>query len=284
MSKLFHYVYIPAVLTQPIQQCTLEYNDSNAIEILINTLKKHYESVSVPSVSLDQMKQQLQSTVNNKNIDLSTVNDHIIQQMYNNVTIDQIILYNNKLVTSYTGLAMYVDDRGQLKNLSRNQRASSIAQSCQQSIDVLGDVFIARYYDNDETFIRFDFTLDELNQHSDIFISISQLTKSSNDPQLIDRQLRNTLGSNQLKYCALGLFGCYNEAKHRCARCKNISYCSAEHQRLDWKRHKQASCSSNNNNNIMNVQQSHMLHNKQHGTAAGHHGHTHDGIHYHGSH
>ena len=39
-------------------------------------------------------------------------------------------------------------------------------------------------------------------------------------------------------YCAV----CLKPADKACARCKNIFYCCLEHQRCDWKRHKNMSC------------------------------------------
>lgn len=35
---------------------------------------------------------------------------------------------------------------------------------------------------------------------------------------------------------------CQQEATHRCSRCKLTWYCSTEHQKQDWKRHKTSVC------------------------------------------
>lgn len=35
---------------------------------------------------------------------------------------------------------------------------------------------------------------------------------------------------------------CQKEATQRCSRCKQAWYCSAEHQKQDWKRHKTSVC------------------------------------------
>jgi hypothetical protein len=58
---------------------------------------------------------------------------------------------------------MYVDDQGVAKELPVNTRGSMIAQSCGMAVQVIGDAFIARQFDDDEGFKRFDFKMSDLN-------------------------------------------------------------------------------------------------------------------------
>ena len=43
-----------------------------------------------------------------------------------------------------------------------------------------------------------------------------------------------------VKRCGQGFLACEKSGELRCARCKDIWYCSAECQKQDWKRHKAA--------------------------------------------
>ena len=49
------------------------------------------------------------------------------------------------------------------KGLPRNTRASGVAAACGKSLDVSGDAFLARVFDNEDDFKRMDFALSEVS-------------------------------------------------------------------------------------------------------------------------
>jgi len=177
------------------------------------------------------------------------IDDSTIQQIFSMTSVDTIPLINNKLSTSYTSVQMYVDDKGQLKKLPVNQRATDILRMCGKNIEVLGDAYIARYYDDEKEFKRLSFTLDEY-LHDTVWKLVSRISNDSvagKDAATTDDALRTVLGErDSLARCTLGITGCMNPANKKCARCKNISYCSAECQKRDWPRHKRV-CKKDNN-------------------------------------
>lgn len=62
--------------------------------------------------------------------------------------VDSIPLVLNTKAVGHVGVNMYVDDKGTAKGLPTNVRASTIAQACGKMIEVKGDAFIARVFDN----------------------------------------------------------------------------------------------------------------------------------------
>jgi len=61
------------------------------------------------------------------------------------------------------GINMYVDDQGTIKGLPLNARATQIAQMVGLPLEVRGDAFVARFFDDDDGFDRLDFTLADLS-------------------------------------------------------------------------------------------------------------------------
>lgn len=62
--------------------------------------------------------------------------------------VDSVPLLLNTKAVGHVGVNMYVDDKGTAKGLPTNIRASAIAQACGKLIEVKGDAFIARVFDN----------------------------------------------------------------------------------------------------------------------------------------
>ena len=63
----------------------------------------------------------------------------------------------------YVTVQMYMDDSGEIKGFPMNERATKIMQACQtkRNTPVFGDVFISRYYDDENIFRQ--------TQHHNIF-------------------------------------------------------------------------------------------------------------------
>ncbi len=62
--------------------------------------------------------------------------------------VDSVPLVLNTAAVKHVGVNLYVDDKGMAKNLPVNTRASAIAQACGRLLEVRGDSFIARVFDN----------------------------------------------------------------------------------------------------------------------------------------
>ena len=76
---------------------------------------------------------------------------------------ETIPLVVNRPDNQYQCINLYVDDQGTIKGLPVNPRATQIAQMCGLLLEVRGDAFIARFVDDEDTFLRQDFTLADLS-------------------------------------------------------------------------------------------------------------------------
>ncbi|TYZ63192.1 hypothetical protein PybrP1_012941 [[Pythium] brassicae (nom. inval.)] len=152
--------------------------------------------------------------------------------------VDSFPLVVNTRAENHVGVNMYVDDKGTAKGLPTNRRASAIAQACGRMIEVRGDAFIARIFDNDDDFERLDFRLSEVTMDAEwVLIGKRQSIASAGgaSPSAAPSAPARALPS-AVHVCAAAM--CSANGTLRCSRCKAQHYCSAKCQKLDWKTHK----------------------------------------------
>jgi hypothetical protein len=94
---------------------------------------------------------------------------------------------NNTKEASYIGINMYVDDRGTPKGLPLNRRATAIAQQCHRMVNVMGDAFIGKIFDNEDDFNRLDFTMNDLSGDAAWMKMASMQAKKSAGPGAAER-------------------------------------------------------------------------------------------------
>jgi hypothetical protein len=62
--------------------------------------------------------------------------------------VDSVPLVLNTPAVQHVSVNLYVDDKGTAKGLPVNARASAIVQACGKMLEVRGDAFIGRVFDN----------------------------------------------------------------------------------------------------------------------------------------
>ncbi|KAF0685971.1 Aste57867_22223 [Aphanomyces stellatus] len=225
--KQFSIVYIPSVETEELQewQLDLPVDVDGQIACLTERLRAHFKSKS-GSASTEEQKEAFRKQILSQLPKGATVNDQMMAMMLQMESlVDSIPLILNTPAVKHVGVNLYVDDKGTAKNLPVNMRASAIAQACGKMLEVRGDAFIARIFDNDDAFVRMDFKLSEINADAEWFkVAMTQNTKQGATSSSSDRQ------------CASP--SCSSKGVHRCSRCQSEFYCSQACQKSHWRVHK----------------------------------------------
>mmetsp|Transcript_13814 Transcript_13814/g.37338 ORF Transcript_13814/g.37338 Transcript_13814/m.37338 type:complete len:341 (+) Transcript_13814:39-1061(+) len=159
----FKYVYLPADTQLPPEERTMTIPEGEEKEVscLMDGLKEHFKSTGTLSdAAKEAHKQSILSQLgeNASRVDLSQLDMVTGMQMVENVA----LLANSKDV-GFVGVNMYCDDQAIAKELPLNPRACQIAECCGKMVQVRGDVFMARIFDNEDNFKRLDFTLGDLS-------------------------------------------------------------------------------------------------------------------------
>jgi hypothetical protein len=91
-------------------------------------------------------------------------NDAMLDVMADSQTVDIVPLIPALKPGGFISVTLYVDDKGNAKELPLNSRATALVSACGANpTDVLGDAFVARAYDNEaEDMKRLDFSLRDM--------------------------------------------------------------------------------------------------------------------------
>jgi len=248
MSKKFCVVFVPANEQQDVEEWSLEIAKGDEVGCLIDRLKQHYRDydkqaqTKVDAASREQHKKRILEEAKKysggKDVEPPSGFFDQLMDMYQ---IEPYPLLLNRKSTEFVGVNLYVDDHGMLKSLPHNKRASAICATVGKPCNVLGDAFIGRFFDNEDEFKRYDFTLADISSSD-----VEWMKKARAENSQTASENAKTLESAQ---CAHGHTGCGVQPKLRCSRCKNIGYCSQDCQKKDWKRHKPVCLSSSKSRN-----------------------------------
>jgi len=189
-----------------------------------------------------KMKKKRQKNELKEKMPGGEVPDEFFEQMLTMNMVNSIPLLNPTKVTDFIGVNLLTDDQGSMKNLLHNIRASSVTHEIGKPLKVLGDAWIARIQDDGlDLFQRMDFTLADLRSDAEWLkkAKVINLQAIGRDTKQEMQNLMNAASKKSaLKQCAMGFNGCETPTRFRCGRCQNMWYCSQEHQKKDWSRHK----------------------------------------------
>ncbi|EER01247.1 MYND finger domain protein, putative [Perkinsus marinus ATCC 50983] len=159
----FTYVLIPADSNEPIQELKSPQVDLEN-DTFVKQLKVYFASKSDES-SLDKQQFLAQLSAHAKQDVSKSVNPEMLEKLMSMTTVDILTLALPVPKTSYTGVSMYVDDKGVAKNLPVNVRAQGLTSACGLiGNQIRGDAFVGRMYDDGkDKWFRMDFRESDLN-------------------------------------------------------------------------------------------------------------------------
>ncbi|KAG2433668.1 hypothetical protein HXX76_008039 [Chlamydomonas incerta] len=161
-AKRVKYVYIPADVHEPIQEREIDVPEGREVECLLDCLKDHFKAAggNKTAAQREAQKQQLIARVGAESA--AKLSDQMMAVALDMQMVETVPLLVNNRDNGYVGVNMYCDDQAQVKELPLNMRASNIADCCGKPMQVNGDVFLARLFDNDDAFVRLDLGLPEV--------------------------------------------------------------------------------------------------------------------------
>ena len=261
VTRSFKTLYIPADDTKTIEEWDIKYNNATEVSCLIDRLKAHFtsrgcEGDEQKAALRENVRQQLIETMKKQNSPHADkpIDDAMIDMILQMSAVDCVPLQNNKFSTGFIGLMMYVDDQGKSKGLPVNNRATRVTFECGIPTQVVGDVVIARNFDDENNFRRMDFTLKEFVEETQWKSDAMKANKEKSANGDKTKELQNLLSKTQslgtqvvsqaaaLQTKSCSFAGCELDGTLRCSRCKRSWYCSQACQKRDWKFHKANVC------------------------------------------
>ena len=116
--------------------------------------QKHFAKSSVSGDALEKIKDEMRSGLGAN----APVTDDMVSMAAGLTLVETVGVLPQSPVTGNVGVSFYCDDRGVMKGLPINRRASEIASICLGSpMQITGDTFVARVYETEEEFERRDF-------------------------------------------------------------------------------------------------------------------------------
>lgn len=157
------YVFIPCDNTESIEELEFELPPGKECESFLDHLKKHFcrsgggktaaQKAAHRKAILDQLGPE----------SAGKIDQGVLEAATDLQMVENIALLPNSPASNYVAVNLYCDDEAQIKNLPLNPRASQIACCCGRMLEVRGDAFLARVFDNEDDFKRIDFTLSEVS-------------------------------------------------------------------------------------------------------------------------
>ncbi|RLN48304.1 hypothetical protein BBJ29_001535 [Phytophthora kernoviae] len=246
----FYVVYIPSDESKSLEEWTVDLPADKEAQLgcLTERLRAHFKA-GATSVSKREQEETFKKQLLSQLPKDATITDEMLQMMLQmDSLVDSVPLVLNTPEAKHVGINMYVDDKGTAKGLPTNVRASAVAQACGRMIEVKGDAFIGRVFDNDDDFERKDFRLSEVTGDAPwVQMGKQQAAASAagNGGAAAGAALAKAKAPGKVmlpgsiqRVC--GADRCSKNGTLRCSRCKSQYYCGPECQKADWRLHKLA--------------------------------------------
>lgn len=175
LPKDFAYVMIP--VQGDMEECRFPAVNELGTDPFIEHLKTYFGR---QGESADQDLLLKQMSVHAKKDLRSEVSPDLAAKIMLNPSLDIFPVSVPHKFNNTTAVSLYVDDKGQAKNLEFNRRAMGIVQACGYPVqEFRGDIFLGRVFDNDDDWRRVDFTLADCSSDAAWVKSTKQIREAS---------------------------------------------------------------------------------------------------------
>lgn len=171
--RSFKCVFIPADVNQPLQEEVIVQTADRALSAMLDHAKTRFAQTKLTGEGLKEFQHKLKQ-------EHASATSELVQKLADLTMCEVVPLLPHTKQTHFIAVNLVVDDKGVSKNLPLNPRVNSICARCGLTLQVRGDVFLCRQFDNDEGFYRLDFTLADL---SDDWKTVSN---AQTDPNWMD--------------------------------------------------------------------------------------------------
>ena len=147
----FYVVYVPANADKGLEEWAVELPSDKEAQLgcLTDRLRAHFKGSATSQSTQQQEQETFKQQLVAQLPEGATLTDEMFQMVLQmDSLVDSIPLVLNTPSVKHVGVNMYVDDKGTAKGLATNVRASAIAQACGKMLEVKGDAFIGRVFDN----------------------------------------------------------------------------------------------------------------------------------------
>lgn len=160
----FSFVYIPEETSEPIEQWEETFDpkkEEAEIKALTDRCKKHFSKKHGPRTPAQKAARRaalMKNVPGSSDVDEAMLDTATAMSM-----VEHTSLLSNSKDNGFIGINLYTDDEASFSGASINHRASEIASCCGMPLQVNGDAFIGRTYDNGDDFRRLDFKVSEVS-------------------------------------------------------------------------------------------------------------------------
>lgn len=170
----FKVVFIPCDISKDICEERVVQTPGRGLSAMLDFAKDRFRQAKLQGEHLEKYQADLLK-------EHKTLPVEALGQMSDMTLCEVVPLLGNTKRSLCCALNLVVDDKAKSKNLPANVRATSIAGRCGlDQIQVLGDAFLCRQFDNEDGFYRLDFGLQDLA--NDLWVNT--LCKASRNEQL----------------------------------------------------------------------------------------------------
>lgn len=162
--NVFNFVYIPEEASEPIEQWEETFDPKNEeaeIKAFTDRCKKHFSKRCGPRTPAQKAARRaalMKNVPGNSGVDEVMLDTATAMSM-----VEHTSLLSNSKDNDFVGVNLYTDDEASFSGAGINRRASEIASCCGIALQVNGDAFIGRTYDNGDDFRRLDFKVSEVS-------------------------------------------------------------------------------------------------------------------------